>query len=93
MKRGLRLGNPLPHNGINEDPTKRNNSVGNALFTIGVIEIIAGLLLGVVFGLYGSSAVYMFFLWSGVGIISGFLFIGFAEVIHLLQGIYDNQKK
>ena len=66
----------------NEPKKTGGNTVGTALKVIGVIAAIAG-------GVTTSYADDYTFLIAGF--ISGVLFIGFGEVIHLLQKIVDKQ--
>lgn len=75
----------------------KNNVIANFLFIIGIIEIVAGIVLGIIFGTievegyyssYTSFSWSIFLLWSVGGIISGIIFIGFSEIINLLNRIY-----
>ena len=69
------------------------NGVANAIRVIGVLEIIAGLILGGFLGYdYYEMNWIMFFLWSGAGFVSGITFIGFAEIIDLLHSINSKIK-
>ncbi|PFN81998.1 hypothetical protein COJ85_28625 [Bacillus sp. AFS076308] len=70
-----------------------NNTVGNILRKIGIFNIIAGVFCGFFLGnthsLFDSGANWtVVLLWSLVGFVSGMTFIGFSEIIYLLQGIY-----
>ncbi|WP_117161429.1 hypothetical protein [Paraliobacillus sp. X-1268] len=71
-----------------------DNKIAKAIFILGIIEMVAGIILGIflgneeVSGVYGS---YNEFSWSLFvvcaisGLISGLLFIGFSEIINLLD--------
>jgi hypothetical protein len=70
------------------------NSVGKVLRVIGLVQIAAGLIIGLVWGgsndPSGESFNFSVFIsCTATGFISGILFIGFAEIIHLLQKIYN----
>lgn len=70
-----------------------SNTIAKILRIIGVLEIFAGILLGVIIGLTDGS---IGFLWWGIGLVSGMIFIGFSEIIELLYSInsklYDIDK-
>lgn len=81
----------------------KKNGIATTIKTIGVLTMILGFILGIVFGveeieMYGRpdkteflfeiAAIY----WS-VSFVSGFMFLGFGEIIKLLQDIKNNQKK
>ncbi|MBT2736185.1 hypothetical protein [Bacillus sp. ISL-7] len=68
------------------------NPVGKALRVLGIVEIISGVILGLILGnndeIYGSSINFsVFILWSAAGFVSGMIFVGFAEIIDLLNNI------
>jgi hypothetical protein len=70
-----------------------NNLVGKIILVIGFVEIFAGLLVGLVFGsatdAYGTSTfnIKIALIWWISGFVTGMLFIGFSEVIKLLDNI------
>ncbi|WP_085523242.1 hypothetical protein [Tuberibacillus sp. Marseille-P3662] len=68
-----------------------DNKVASVLFISGIIEMIAGLFIGIVFGrievTYEAFNYYLAIRWWGAGFICGMMFIGFAEVIKLLYSI------
>ena len=66
----------------------KKNTVASIINMAGVIEIIVGALAWFVMlcdGVAGS------WIWLIVGAVSGMLFVGFAEIIDLLQGNLDKQ--
>lgn len=70
-----------------------NNAVGKILRKIGFFNMVAGVFVGFILGdvhsLSDSGANWgVVLLWGAVGFVSGMTFIGFSEVIYLLQGIY-----
>jgi hypothetical protein len=75
-----------------------NNSVGNILRKIGFINMFAGVVLGFILGdthnLTDPNTNWgVVLLWAAIGFISGMTFIGFSEIIYLLQGIYIDRGK
>jgi hypothetical protein len=70
-----------------------NNLVGKIIQAIGIIEILAGLIAGFVFGTtydeFGTSTFHIqsALIWWISGIVTGMLLIGFSEVIKLLDNI------
>jgi len=68
------------------------SNVANAIRGIGVIEIVAGIILGGFLGYDYEMNWAVFFLWSGAGFVSGIMFIGFAEIIELLHSINSKLK-
>ncbi|WML44101.1 hypothetical protein [Neobacillus sp. PS3-40] len=75
------------------------NSIGKSLRNIGSFTIFIGIIIGFFKG-FDNSDLYettmhwsIVFLWSAIGFVSGMLFIGFSEVLYLLQGIYINLEK
>lgn len=73
---------------------ENKNTVSKILKIIGILEIIAGFVLGLVLGReeIGFSTYYewsIILTWWTIGFVSGMLFIGFSEVIELLQKISD----
>ncbi|MDF1507962.1 hypothetical protein PZE06_07165 [Robertmurraya sp. DFI.2.37] len=80
--------------------TNKDNPVAKALFVVGVLIILFSAVSGL---LYGTSSDDHFFLgelqttigWSMFisGIICGLIFLGFSEIIKLLQGIYNQNEK
>ncbi|WP_102349133.1 hypothetical protein [Bacillus sp. Marseille-P3661] len=71
---------------------KTRNIVSNILFYIGVAEMIVGIILGFLFArpesdYPGTFIPSIFFSWALVGFLIGMLFIGFSEVIKLLDNI------
>lgn len=67
------------------------NGIAKTLRTIGIIEVICGIILGLIILADGGD-----FAWAGIAIaITSFipcmLFVGFAEVISLLQKNVDKQ--
>ena len=75
------------------------NPISKALKVIGVLEIAAGLIIGLILGYedsaYGSSEMNfgVVFYWTIIGFVSGMLFIGFSEVIQLLHNINEKLRK
>lgn len=78
---------------------ERNNPIATALFFVGIFIIACSAVSGL---LYGTSLDYYFLGqlqsmlgWSIFisGIICGLVFLGFSEVIKLLQGIYNQNEK
>ena len=64
------------------------NSIAETIRIIGIIEIIAGLIIGLFAGSQYRVFVWQLALtWWAVGAVSGIIFIGFAEVIRLLHEI------
>ena len=57
----------------------KENKVASALFAVGFFTIVIGVVTGIMIDL--SLLI--------TGVVSGILFIGFSEVIKLLQGIFD----
>ncbi|QHS23769.1 hypothetical protein GWK91_12780 [Virgibacillus sp. MSP4-1] len=73
-----------------------NNIIAKALYVIGILEIVAGIILGIAFGnvevdeyfsSYNEFSWSIFFMWSIAGTVSGVLFIGFSEVIKILENM------
>ncbi|MGG0716999.1 hypothetical protein ABE096_05270 [Robertmurraya massiliosenegalensis] len=78
---------------------KKDNPIAKALFIVGIFIIAASAITGLI---YGTSLDYYFLGelqstlgWSVFisGIISGLFFLGFSEIIKLLQGIYNQNEK
>lgn len=74
-----------------------NNGIAKVLKIIGLIEIIGGIILGLIFGTeqrtYSSSIDgSTFIIWSSLGFVSGMIFIGFSEIIELLHSINSKLK-
>ncbi|SFE04730.1 hypothetical protein SAMN05216238_107192 [Lentibacillus persicus] len=70
------------------------NIVAKVLFIIGVAQMAAGLIIGLVTANtipYGMSWM-LFFAWMLGGFVSGMLFIGFAENIRLLHNIHEKMQ-
>ncbi len=75
-----------------------SNNIAQALFIIGILSIITGVISGLYYG--SSEEYYVLGGFQGVlgwtalisGVVSGIVFLGFSEVIKLLQGIYNLQK-
>ncbi|MEH7549870.1 MULTISPECIES: hypothetical protein [Bacillaceae] len=70
-----------------------DNAVGNILRKIGILNMIAGVIVGFILGnthsLFDSGTNWaVFLLWSTIEFVSGMTFLGFSEIIYLLQGIY-----
>ncbi|MCJ7843514.1 hypothetical protein MUB24_22085 [Lederbergia sp. NSJ-179] len=71
----------------------RENGVAVTIRVIGVLEIIAGIIIGYATGYeqsyysYGEMNWITFFTWVGVAAVTGTLTIGFAEIIKLLAEI------
>lgn len=64
------------------------NSVAFSLKAVGIIEMVISVIFGFVFGNMGYDFEWAIFLtWSGIGIVFGLIFIGFATVIELLREI------
>lgn len=68
------------------------NSVSIALRVIGVLEIVAGFVVGSILGYedigYGREMNFrVVFFWGIIGVISGTLFIGLSEITRLLHDI------
>jgi hypothetical protein len=78
--------------------TNKENSIASALTIIGVLVIICGIFSGFYFG--SSNEFYSIGDMQGIvgfgimvnGIIWGIIFLGFAEVIKLLQGIFNQRE-
>lgn len=68
------------------------NKVANAIRGIGVLEIMAGLILGAFLGYDYEMNWTVFFVWGFAGFVSGIMFIGFAEIIDLLHSINSKIK-
>lgn len=77
---------------------KRNNPIATALFIIGVIAIIYGIIAGLNYGtseeyyLLGDLQGIMGWSIFGSSVVCGVLFFGFSEIIKLLQGIYNQNE-
>ncbi|WP_066050686.1 hypothetical protein [Robertmurraya korlensis] len=76
----------------------KSNNIAQALFIIGILSIIGGVISGLY---YGTSVEYYplgnfqgVLSWTVLlsGVVSGIVFLGFSELIKLLQGIYNLQK-
>lgn len=74
------------------------NSIAKVIRIIGIIEIFAGLFLGLYFGKSTTMDEYLddytttinwsvAFIWIGAGVVSGMLLYGFSEVIELIHNI------
>ncbi len=72
-----------PQNNIAE------NKIGKALKAIGALVIIVGIIISVIFGV---SALSILVIGAVASFISGMIFIGFGEIIILLQRSVDEQK-
>ncbi|TFJ93650.1 hypothetical protein [Lentibacillus salicampi] len=63
-----------------------NNKVAKWLYTLGQIIIVVGIVAGLIIA---SSSLYFswsaFFIYAVSGLISGIMFIGFGEIIRLLE--------
>ncbi|MEH7391291.1 hypothetical protein [Bacillus sp. JJ1474] len=68
------------------------NKVANAIRGIGVLEIVAGIIIGFFLAEDYLFNWTTFLLWSGAGFVSGIMFIGFAEIIDLLHSINSKIK-
>lgn len=68
----------------------QENSVSKTIYYVGIAEMVAGIILGFILGYDGSDEHWSIVLtWSVTGFVSGMLFLGFSEVIRLLDGIYS----
>jgi len=67
------------------------NTVSTCLLGIGVLLIVIGFITGVVVAgdEYGDFQIVMALYWWLSGLVSGFIFIGMSEIIHLLQKLLD----
>jgi len=67
------------------------NTVSTVLLGIGILFIVVGFISGIAFAQdqYGNFFISVAFYYWLSGIIAGFLFIGFAEIINLLQKLLD----
>ncbi|MFD2042993.1 hypothetical protein ACFSTA_01580 [Ornithinibacillus salinisoli] len=79
----------------------KENKIANILFIIGIVQIVLGLILGLVVSAeeytgYDANGVEQmqtgfdfatFLTWTVTGFVTGMLFIGFSEVIKLLHAI------
>ena len=83
---------PLPNESEKIKISKIENSTANILSSIGIIIIVIGILVGFI-SLMIIENFLIFILTVIFAIISGVLFIGFAEVIRLLQQILNNLTK
>lgn len=66
------------------------NVVGKILFYIGIVQIAAGVITGLIIGSLDPYSIMnwsLFFAWTIGGFISGMLFIGFSEIIWLLHAM------
>ena len=64
------------------------NTVAKIIQVIGLIEIVLGVLIGLlVSNEYGEMNWIVFLTWSVAGFIGGMMFVGFAEIIELLHKI------
>lgn len=64
------------------------NGIANALTIFGVVEMVAGVIIGFVLGdEFGATLGFSVFITS---VVNGFLFLGFAEVIKLLEWSNEN---
>lgn len=81
---------------------KKENFIAKLLFYIGIIIIFGSIIIGFMSGnlgrtnmsLYSSQFSLLVFISSSIrGIIIGMLFIGFSEVIHLLQDIFNSHRR
>ncbi|MBM6618324.1 hypothetical protein [Bacillus suaedaesalsae] len=77
----------------------KKNSIALALTTLGILAIVIGIILGISSSISNDpyiegELVQSSFGWGIAinGIIVGILFLGFAEIIKLLQGIYNQQR-
>lgn len=78
--------------------TSKDNPIASALAIIGILFMVGGLIVGTNYGTsyeyaaVGSmqSAIGLSFFFSGL--ISGMIFLGFSEIIKLLQGIYNQRE-
>ncbi|WP_078553848.1 hypothetical protein [Bacillus alkalicellulosilyticus] len=70
---------------------KRENTIGNIIFWLGLFILILGFMVGLGLGSayseFGEIAWMITLTWWGSAFISGMLFIGFSEVIELLHKI------
>ncbi|MGV2622808.1 UNVERIFIED_CONTAM: hypothetical protein N8J90_16535 [Halobacillus marinus] len=71
----------------------KKNPIATALFILGVLSIVGGIILGLVYGTEEPSYGYDqgTLGWSFViyGVVWGVVLLGFSEIIKLLQGIYN----
>jgi len=67
------------------------NTVSTCLLGIGVLLITIGFITGIVVANdeYGGFQIVVALYWWLSGIVSGFIFIGLSEIIHLLQRLLD----
>jgi len=67
------------------------NKVSTVLLGIGIFFIVVGFISGIAFAQdeYGDFLISVAFYYWLSGIIAGFIFIGFAEIINLLQKLLD----
>ncbi|MFA9555735.1 hypothetical protein ACERII_00305 [Evansella sp. AB-rgal1] len=73
----------------------RSNVIGRVLFFIGIFLMIVHFIAGIYFGSipYQYEQVWSTtFMWWIAGFVSGMLFIGFSEIIELLQRMLGQQK-
>ena len=70
---------------------ERKNTIADAIKIIAVIDIVGWLIIGVALGrdTYGDFSFISMLIYWVVGLISCFILLGFAELIYLLQGIYN----
>jgi len=78
------------------NPSSNDNPIARILLVVGILEIIAGFICGIVFsqvevqGYIGKETEFnitVFFTWFISTLVSGLLIIGFSEVIRLLSSI------
>ena len=73
---------------IKNDSVKASNPVANAITVIAWIEFIAGFIAGIILGNAGEEfSLEIALIYWGISLISGIMFLGFAEIIKLLQAI------
>jgi hypothetical protein len=67
------------------------NPISTWLMGIGILLIAIGFVLGLVSAgfAYGEFSFLVLLYWWFGGVVSGFLFIGMSEIVHLLQKIHD----
>ena len=94
---GATFESTLPQNTINPNSNYTNNIIGKALKIIGVLVLILGTIGSFVtsfHNVYGQSefSFASFIVPETVSLVSGIVFLGFGEIIQLLQEISNKLK-
>lgn len=68
---------------------ERKNKISVLLVRVAVFEFVIGILAGIIIGSYFDAGIFTLICWAA-SIISGIFTLGFAEIIELLDRIYDD---